>query len=248
MEGKCDVCGQQTEVVVACSVMGPVSLAYCQVCLQQKREPYGVVVAGLVGCFPESLDDIRPALYPYIHATLKAEGKTVEQLLADIRAAEEEYMTATSGERRGCRMKGYVADVDDKGHIPIARWGQDHWSTFCYLETRVVDDKGKIDNCRMRCNPRLHRHFAHAADATLYPTRCKGVTIESHDDWSCVEDMVAEELLEASSDTKPGQPFGEGRATVKLTDRGWAIAGQLRRHRAEGKPFQDFVPKEESGL
>jgi hypothetical protein len=155
---------------------------------------------------------------------------------------EEEKMEKESSQG------AYVADVADKGHIPMARWGQDHWSTFCYLETCAVDRQGKIDNRRMRCNPRLHRHFAHMADATVYPTRCKGSTIDFHDDWSCVEDMVAEGLLEASSDTKPGQPFGNGRATAKLTDLGWKIAGQLRRHRAEGGQHRDFVPKEELGL
>src|SRR5688572_21590317 len=86
--------------------------------------------------------------------------------------------------------------------VPVKDWGQDHWSTFAYLETRAVDAKGVIDNRRMRCNPRLHRHLANMGmgsiiDGSKYPTRLKVGTIDKHDDWSCLEDMVAAGFLKA---------------------------------------------------
>ena len=90
----CDVCGQENAVGVGASITGPVSFAYCSSCLKQKREPYGALVGGLIGCDIECLEDVAEWYLPYIHGTLEAEGKTVEEFLADIREATEEYMDA----------------------------------------------------------------------------------------------------------------------------------------------------------
>jgi hypothetical protein len=126
-------------------------------------------------------------------------------------------------------------------YIPVSEWGSDHWSTFAYLETRVVDDRGLVDNRRMRCNSRLHRDFMHMADGKNYPTRLKGgKTIERHDDWSCLEDMVSAGLVRAWYDTT-GEPFGGGKARVELTELGSQVAGQLREHKASGGKWGEFV-------
>ena len=84
----CDVCGERESVDVVCSRAGPVSFAYCRECLDSGREPYSAIVASLVGMNPMGIADWYK---PTIAATIKAEGKTVEQLFEDVREAEEEY-------------------------------------------------------------------------------------------------------------------------------------------------------------
>lgn len=64
-------------------------------------------------------------------------------------------------------------------NIPIYDWGRDHWSTFGYIEIRIVDFKGIPDNHHMRCDPKLHPLLAHDSIAVKdYPD---GVT----DDRKC---------------------------------------------------------------
>ena len=137
----------------------------------------------------------------------------------------------------------YEADGDD--YVPIAKWGKDHWSTFAYLETRTVDYGGEIDNERMRCNPRLHRAFMNSANRLFsgnYPTRlAHGATIEPHDYWSCLEDMVAAGLIRAFYRCRYGEFFGGGQARVELTDEGRRVAGLLRAHKADSGNFGDFA-------
>jgi hypothetical protein len=119
----------------------------------------------------------------------------------------------------------YEPESDDA--TPIQLWGQDHWSTFAYLETRIVDHDGVVDNRKMRCAPRLHREFAHfmyegeLADGSKYPTRLKSGEIENHDDWSCLEDMVVLGLIKAFWHVKyPDRAFGNSEAQVELTAKG----------------------------
>ena len=59
-EGRCDVCGKQTNVAVCASSCGPISLAYCRSCLEAGLEPYGIMLAYISGAghWP---DDINPA-------------------------------------------------------------------------------------------------------------------------------------------------------------------------------------------
>lgn len=137
----------------------------------------------------------------------------------------------------------YEAEGDD--YIPPTLWGRDHWSTLAYTEARAVDHKGVISNPHMRCNNRLHRPFAHmVGDGREYPTRLKEGEISGHDDWSCVEDMVAAGLLTAKFRDMEGG-FGNGRAMVKLTEKGQSLAAKLRAHKATGGSFADFPYQEE---
>lgn len=134
---------------------------------------------------------------------------------------------------------------DQENYIPIEQWGADHWSTFAYLETCIVDGSGIIDNRKMRCNPRLHREFANIGrgelhDGSRYPTRLKDDEIENHDDWSCLEDMVAAELIEAQWRRVNREIIGGGMAKVELTAKGWAVASQLREHKGRGGKFSKF--------
>jgi hypothetical protein len=120
---------------------------------------------------------------------------------------------------------------------PVEKFGRDHWSTLLYIETRVVDHRGVLDNRNMRCNPKgRHPHFAHIPWEKDYPTRLAGgATRSKHDDWDCVEDLIAAGFLEWN---------GTGANPVfALTDEGWRVVSALRRHRAEGAGVATFVYK-----
>lgn len=107
--------------------------------------------------------------------------------------------------------------------IAIERFGKDHWSTFMYIETCCVDDRGRCDRRRLR------------TDGARFPTRLKGgETIECHDDLDCADDLEAAGLLESlGTGTNP---------MFKLTPAGWVMASKLRQYRAEGKNVGDFRP------
>lgn len=131
-------------------------------------------------------------------------------------------------------------------YVPMSNFGKDHWSTFAYLETLCVDPKGErglIDNRKMRVNPRLHRQFANGQDGSGYTTRTKSDNIQRHDDFSCLEDLVANKLISAwSAEMYEGEVFGHMVAKVELTALGHVVAGQLREHKALGGNYQDFDP------
>lgn len=133
--------------------------------------------------------------------------------------------------------------------VPMDLWGKDHWSTLAYIECRAVDQKGKLDINQMRCNEQRHPQFAHTmarsmGDGSEYATRLrpiKGISVDveldDHDDWDCVDDFVAEGLI---------TEFPESDGIIKLTVKGWDVAGQLRQHKGNGGNFGEFKPKEES--
>lgn len=142
-----------------------------------------------------------------------------------------------------------VYTPEGKGMISLHFWGKDHWSTLAYLETVITDKKGIIDNRKMRCNPRLHRELANVGlggviDGGKYPTRLKGGKLKRlHDDWSCLEDMVADGLIIAAFRvTDSGEVFGNSEALVKFTPLGEKIASKLRSFKAGGGNYQDFDP------
>lgn len=109
----------------------------------------------------------------------------------------------------------------DSAKIKIKDWGKDHWSTLMYVETRVVDHDGLLDPRHMR---------GHREGWEQYPSRLRsGVELYGHNDFDCVEDMIAEGLVERDG------------PVVLLTDRGWALASDLRRWKASGKGIAKFV-------
>ncbi len=133
-------------------------------------------------------------------------------------------------------------------HIPMDKWGKDHWSTFAYLETLAVDDgKGGLAipvRARMRTNEETHPVIGVARGGNdsgypipvggkQYPTRLKEGEVEEHDDWDCIDDMVREKLLE---------DVGSGiNRAFTFTKLGKKVAGELRKHKMGGKNFKDFV-------
>lgn len=162
--------------------------------------------------------------------------------------------------------------------VPPEKFGKDHWSTFAYVETRIVDHRGTINHDHMRCDADRHpilRASKRAAlfgmsAATKYPTRLvAGHQRRDHDDYDCLDDLIAAGLLEVhmpavaedgesfrDADGKPimfdGQrihpDFVTGLlerqlaawATFSLTEQGYRVAGELRRHKAGGGSFATF--------
>lgn len=85
-------------------------------------------------------------------------------------------------------------------------FGEDHYSTLLYVESRVVDNQGLLDHDHMRCHPQRHPLLAGAgrmagsfgaADGSRYPTRLRrgpdGQVQQQpeHDDYDCLDDLVA---------------------------------------------------------
>lgn len=124
--------------------------------------------------------------------------------------------------------------------IPIERWGQDHMTTLAYLETRVVDHRGKIADPQM------------SSDGERYPSRLKGKAVaKGHDDWDCLADAYAHGMI--TVEALPGDRPVNGRLLSRLshtgsafglTDYGWEVAHALRRHIAEIRKAAAFeVPE-----
>lgn len=98
------------------------------------------------------------------------------------------------------------------------------------------------DKERMRCDPNLHpaqENMANRASCRSdgrrsYPTRLvDGEEVEGHDDWSCLDDAVAEGLLLA---------VGTGlQPAYVLTDTGRRVAAKLRAHKQNGGGFGTFA-------
>lgn len=127
--------------------------------------------------------------------------------------------------------------------IPLDKWGRDHWSVFAYIETCIVDNGGVPDLRRMRTDVSLHPHMGpyepvgagRPIDGAEYPTRLRdGATAAPHDDWSCLDDAEAAGLL-LNIHTGANRCY-------RLTDRGLAVAGSLRAHKARGGSFTTFRP------
>lgn len=118
--------------------------------------------------------------------------------------------------------------------IPIEDFGRDHWSTFAYIETCVVDCGGRVAKERMRCIHKRHLFFAHrGGDASAYPTRLRGGRKRNeHDDWDCLDDIEVAGLIEN---------IGTGLNPIfLLTDFGREVAGKLRGHKGQGGTFDEF--------
>lgn len=129
---------------------------------------------------------------------------------------------------------------DEHEHVPMSKWGKDHWSVIAYIETRIVDYKGVPDADHMRTDHDIHpQHVGNRKSLSpisltkKYPTRLSdGSTVDDHDDWTCLEDAEREGLLES---------HGTGiHPWYKLTKMGHEVLAALRKHKAAGKNFVDF--------
>lgn len=163
--------------------------------------------------------------------------------------------------------------------IDMSLFGRDHWSTFAYIETRIVDHKGALSHAHMRCHPQRHPVMMHAkgsgmgvADGSDYPTILRGgEEARDHDDYDCVDDLIAAGLLEVhmpevgpggfyvNAYGRPATVTGDvirpefvtglnelqlcAHATFSLTERGKQVASDLRLHHSVNRNFATFVPE-----
>jgi hypothetical protein len=139
--------------------------------------------------------------------------------------------------------------------VAIDQWGQDHWSTFAYAETCVVDRAnaegtpytGRLNLDKLRCNPTSHAEWIGRVRAARgmtrdwkseYGTRLKGFhkdnskRLPGHDDWNCLFDMQRENLLTVV-DPRNG--------IIRFTDRGIALAAHVRAFKIRGGNFAAFA-------
>lgn len=89
-KGTCDVCGRETDIVVAASSCGPVSLGYCKNCLERGLEPYGFLVnyIAMAGDWP---DDINETYQRIARKNLAFYGKSEGEFAADVKRARESF-------------------------------------------------------------------------------------------------------------------------------------------------------------
>jgi hypothetical protein len=139
-------------------------------------------------------------------------------------------------------MSTPAAESNATRTIPPSEWGHDHWSTLAYVETRVVDHRGYINDAQMRSRD------------SGYPTRLAGGVEEpNHGDWDCVRDMVSAGLLtferiphddmrRLSQKTVYANltPAKIVTRRITLTELGMKVAGELRAHKARGGNWRDF--------
>lgn len=85
---KCEVCGDPTHIVAA-SPLGPVSIAMCLWCIRADRQPWYVLVGGLM-----NLDrgDVADWVQPYIKATCAYYRKTEDELWEEIGETYQRYV------------------------------------------------------------------------------------------------------------------------------------------------------------
>jgi hypothetical protein len=135
-----------------------------------------------------------------------------------------------------------VRTLEPGEHIPMEKWGKDHWSTLAYVECRCVDNKGVPNREHLRCDADIHPGLTNSANRSRpgvkYPTRLNNNSkVLAHDDWSCIKDMEREGLVEWN---------GTGINPVfKLTKKGHVVCAELRKHKADGGYFANFEPQPE---
>lgn len=182
---------------------------------------------------------------------------------------------------------------EDRANVPIYLFGKDHWSTYAYVETRIVDYAGLLNHDHMRTDADRHplmmghkRTMARGAaqnNTRKHPTRLKArtapdsdgkfgsVELPDHDDYDCLEDLVAAGLVEIAMPKADGEVYRDAngkvvrdvagntpiepgfvtglteidlmaKASRKLTPLGQQVAGELRAHKGSGGNFHSFVP------
>ena len=199
--------------------------------------PYGVQIEQRTGTITLLTTDRELEGIDHLRAWLDEEG-----LLLEPHWIVEPEAEAIIQQQKAREETWWPYEPDGDDYISMERWGHDHWSVLGYLETRIVDNHGVIRNQQMRCTTRLHRAFAHAVDGAAHPTRLREGVVENHDDWSCLEDMVAAGLVVAEFRQMNNVFFGSSEARVRFTPLGQQIALQLRAHKQDGGDWRDFVP------
>lgn len=165
----------------------------------------------------------------WIHLDAKGGGESEEKVRA--------YPDDCEPSEKANRTERRAAARESKEPVPtIDAFGKDHWSTFAYIETRIVDYRGEPNRVHMRCHASRHPLLvSDNGDGSMHPTRLKGdATLAHHDDWDCCDDLEREGLLaNVGSNVNP---------VFQLTPKGRVVASQLRTFKSKGGNFGEFTP------
>ena len=138
-----------------------------------------------------------------------------------VRAAPENCAVCdeTSAGRRRAAREASRPDVTPD------LFGRDHHSTLLYIESCCVDQGGRVNREHMRCDRERHPLRAHLEGKCSSTRLADGKLLAQHDDWDCVEDMIAcGWMVETGSTMEP---------RFMLTGDGWGAAQLLRREKAQ---------------
>ena len=163
----------------------------------------------------------------------KGGGAGTEKILASPGNCEPSTKTTRSKRRAAAREA-------EEPKATLANFGKDHWSTFAYIETRIVDHGGIPHRPHMRCHGDRHPLLVlPGQDGREHPTRLRdGTALTHHDDWDCIDDLEREGLLfNIGSSINP---------CYRLTDEGSKVAARLRAHKGAGGNFAGFVVEAEA--
>lgn len=116
--------------------------------------------------------------------------------------------------------------------VPVEQWGKDHHSLLLYIETRVVDHGGEINDQNMR---------GHMEGWEKYPTiLAGGDLIYGHSDYDCLRDLISEGYVVADTPSgrfmlrwSDGDIKRLGYKVNALTEKGYDLAHRLRIEKAE---------------
>lgn len=130
-------------------------------------------------------------------------------------------------------------------NINIKQFGKDHWSLLAYVEYRVQNHGGNLDNKHLRCkNPAisttpLGQNFWKPEYGTRLFGYWKddGTTDETkklldHDDHDCLDDLEKAGLVEEVGTMI--NPF------AKITKEGVRVCGLMTIHKQDGKHYSTF--------
>lgn len=146
-------------------------------------------------------------------------------------------------------------DYNDDKMIPYQVWGKDHWSTLAYVEYVCVECGGfevgadsrmrtNSHNFRVHAqqNPKPKRPGGFAQGTVMKPEQGSrlnnGQVVVDHDDWGCVQDFVPYGLFTVARTHAMNH-----NQVLQLSEKGRAVAADLRRHKAAGGTFADYVPE-----
>lgn len=120
--------------------------------------------------------------------------------------------------------------------IPHNLFGVYHWMMLLRVEGWVVMNNGEIEAERMRTNfnRRPPAPKGKQWDKLIHSTRTnKGTLIDDHDDWDCLNDLVALGLVNID--------IWKNKKIVSLTETGFQVYVRLRRYRQNGEDLNKFV-------
>ena len=123
--------------------------------------------------------------------------------------------------------------------VKIEDFGKDHWSLLAFFETQVVEKKNTIVVRRIRIND-VRRGYSNGNNLSWkdsWGTRFKDGTMNPiHDDIDVMNELEAAGFCV--------NLFTELNPIINLTERGFAVIADIRKHKARGGNFANFIYEE----